>query len=98
MINHWLTRKLKVLGRISVITKPVIPKITYLFIYLLIPPGKLLNEIKNMVFNFIWQTKPDRIKTAELVHDYRYGCVKLVERIRHNKKSSVKAFLLMSMC
>ena len=59
VIKLWSLRKLTVLGRVTIIKTLIIPKLTHLFISLPNPPKTMIKNLNKMLFQFIWQNKPE---------------------------------------
>ena len=53
-ITHWQRRFLTPLGKISVIKSLLLPKITHLLIALPNPDLNILNEINDVLYDFLW--------------------------------------------
>ena len=78
LTKHWLSRKLTVLGRITVVKTLIISKITHLLISLPNPPDTITKQINKLLYNFIWQNKPEKIKREILIQDYNKGGIKML--------------------
>ena len=76
VIKLWSLRKLTVLGRVTIIKTLIISKLTHLFISLLNPPKPMIKHLNKMLFQFIWQNKPEKIKRELLLQDYKNGGIK----------------------
>ena len=64
IINRWMKRVITPLGRIAIIKSLLISKLNYLFLTLPNPPGIFLKELNQILFNFVWSNKPDKIKRS----------------------------------
>ena len=82
VIKLWSLRKLTVLGRVTIIKTLIIPKLTHLFISLPNPPKPMIKNLNKMLFQFIWQNKPEKIKRELLLQDYTNGGIKMPD-IQH---------------
>ena len=67
-INSWSKRDLTPFGRITVIKSLIISKIVHILISLPSPSKQMFKRINEMLYNFLWDGKPDKIKrnTAKL--------------------------------
>ena len=67
-IMAWSKRDITPFGRVTVIKSLIISKIVHILIALPTPSLKLMKKINNMLFDFLWDGKPDKIKrnTAKL--------------------------------
>ena len=65
-LNIWNTRNLTLIGKICVVNSLAISKLMYLASILGTPDGQLLADIQKIIFAFIWNNKPDKIKRSLL--------------------------------
>ena len=72
-------RKLSLLGKITVIKSLAIPKLVYPLTVLLNPTLEHIKAIKQSMFSFIWDNKPDKIKRDVLIKDYKLGGLKMLD-------------------
>ena len=63
-INQWSKRDLTPFGKITVIKTLIISKIVHLLISLPSPSNKIMKEIDKMLYTFLWDGKPDKIKRS----------------------------------
>lgn len=61
LYKSWLKRQLTPIGRVAVLKSLILSKIVYLWMLLPNPPDALVNSIQKSVFNFVWNTKTDKI-------------------------------------
>ena len=61
-INAWSKRDLTPFGRVTVIKSLIISKIVHILIALPTPSFKLMKKINKMLYDFLWDNKPDKIK------------------------------------
>ena len=83
-IAQWKRRHITPIGKICVIKTLLMSKLVHFFIALPNPSAKLIKEIENMLFGFLWSNKGDKIKRTKLVQKYESDGLKMI---------SVKAFL-----
>ena len=62
--NTWSKRRLTLSGRITVIKSLAISKFVHLFISLLAPLNELIKELEKLLYRFLWNSGPDRIKRS----------------------------------
>ena len=62
IINNWMKRISTPLGRIAIIKSLLISKLSYLLLTLPNPSDNVLSELNKILFMFVWNQKPDRIK------------------------------------
>lgn len=77
-LNFWKNRKLKLQGKVIVANALVLSKFVYV-LGVLDMPEWVLNELNNVVSNFIWDGKGVRISQKTLIADYVDGGLKLVD-------------------
>ena len=59
-----MKRVITPLGRIAIIKSLLISKLNYLFLTLPNPPCVFLKDLNQILFNFVWSNKPDKIKRS----------------------------------
>ncbi|XP_078335420.1 uncharacterized protein LOC144626204 [Crassostrea virginica] len=57
IINQWTKRHTTPIGRISLIKSLLISQMNHLFISLPTPPNKFINDLNNILYNFLWKSK-----------------------------------------
>ena len=78
-LKSWMHRKLSLLGKITVIKSLAIPKLVYPLTVLVNPTLEHIKAIKQSMFSFIWDNKPDKIKRDVLIKDYKLGGLKMLD-------------------
>ena len=76
-IQNWQRRHLTPIGKITVIKTLLIPMLNHLFISLPNPPDKIVKELNETFYNFIWNGT-DRIKRNVLCQEYIQGGLKMI--------------------
>ena len=66
------------MGKVTVVNTFALPKLICLLTVLDDPPVHIINKIKSEIFNFILDSKPDKIKRSVLMQDYKNGGLKLL--------------------
>ena len=77
-LKRWNHRKLSLMGKITVVKTFALPKLIYPLTVLNNPPLDILKKIKFEIFNFIWDSKPDKIKRSVIMQDYKIGGLRLI--------------------
>ena len=67
------------MGKIVVIKNYALPKLIYHLTSLPKPPKDTIKRLEKLMFNFLWDGKPDKIKRETIIQDYEYGGLKLVD-------------------
>jgi hypothetical protein len=60
------------MGKILIIKTLILPKFTFLASSCVVPK-MYIKEIESCFYRFIWNGKPDKIKTLTLIGDYEKG-------------------------
>ena len=76
-IQNWQRRHSTPIGKITVIKTLLIPMLNHLFISLPNPPDKIVKELNETFYNFIWNGT-DRIKRNVLCQEYIQGGLKMI--------------------
>ena len=79
IINHWNKRYLTPLGKITVIKTFIMSKYIHLFSSLPSPSKKYIQKLNTLLFNFLWDNKPDKLKRVQIIQEYSNGGLKMVD-------------------
>ena len=66
------------MGKVTVVKTFALPKLIYPLTVLDNPPVDILRKIKSEIFNFIWESKPDKIKRSIIMQDYKNGGLRMI--------------------
>ena len=108
LLIGWRKRSLTPYGKITVIKTLIIPKILYLFINIPDPSTKFLTELEKILFGFLWNKKPNKIRSSTIKLDYKEGGLNMIDikafltglkiswlkRLKHNKDFYTKTTIL----
>ena len=75
MYKIWSKRQLTPLGRLAILKSLILSKLIYLWILLPYPPDGVINDIQSEVFNFIWNSKHDRVNRKTSVKNIVDGVI-----------------------
>ena len=106
ILNIWKNRKLTLIGRINIVKTLALSKLIFNSSNLS-SPNYLSGAVNNMIFNFIWENKPPKIKKATIIGEKNKGGLKMIDfqtmetalkiawvnRIRQNCHSSWKILI-----
>lgn len=67
------------MGKITVIKHFALPKLIYALSSLQYPPKEIIKEIEKIMYAFIWEGKPEKIKREILIQDYEKGGLKMID-------------------
>ena len=87
-IMYWKRRELTPIGRITVVKSILLPNITHLFMSLPNPSDYVINTIKNMLVDFVWQG-PSKIKYSILIKQHEEGGLKMPDIYSYMKSLKI---------
>ena len=76
IIQIWKQRNLSWKGRIVIIKSLILSQFTHLFSMLYTPPY-VLDKLKKLILNFLWNNKPSRVKYETMIANIKDGGLKL---------------------
>ena len=77
-IENWQFRRLMLLGKIVVIKS----LLTSQLVYIMSPlptSSRHLKDINNLLYQFLWDGKRNKIKQVEMINDYATGGLKMLD-------------------
>ena len=74
----WKNRNLTPFGKITIIKTNLISKVIHL-LSVLPTPKSFLKSVNDLLFSFLWDNKPDKIKRANICQDYDQGGMKMID-------------------
>ena len=77
-LNNWKKRKLTLLGRINIVKTLGLSKLIYCSSLLAVSKS-LIDRINKIIFDFIWESKPPKIKKKTIIAEKRCGGLKMVD-------------------
>jgi hypothetical protein len=78
-LKQWMHRKLTLMGKITVVKSFALPKLIYPLTVLKSISSEKIKEINTLMFNFIWDQKPDKINRNILCQNYNNGGLKVID-------------------
>ena len=78
-LERWKKWKLSLIGKITVLKTFAIPKIVYPLTVLTNPDENTVKELKLKMFPFLWNNKPDKISRNQIIQDYKYGGLRMID-------------------
>ena len=78
-IAQWQRRHLSFIGKITVIKSLLMSKFVHIFTALPNPEERTIKEINSILFRFIWNNGPDKIKRSVVVQDYHEGGLRMID-------------------
>ena len=78
-LKRWQHRKLTLMGKITVIKSFALPKLLYPLGLLPNPTHDTKNLINNAMFDFLWNSKPDKISRTQIKKQLSEGGLKMID-------------------
>ena len=78
LLKTWNRRFLTPYGKITVIKTLALSKLTYLFTNIPDPCSNFLKQVNMLFFKFLWNGKPNKIKSDYICQDYDEGGIRMV--------------------
>ena len=87
-LNMWRMRKLSLRGKITILKTIILPQIQFLFALIYIPP-LILKKIDDMMFSFLWDNKPPKIKRGTIIAPINKGGLKMIDTYAVHSSSKI---------
>ena len=84
VLSCWKYRRLTLLGKILVIKSLAATQLTYVLAPL-VTNHRIISEINDLFYSFLWNNKGDKIKRSVMINDYDKGGLKMVDITLFNK-------------
>lgn len=78
-LYKWKRWKLSLIGKITVLKSYAFPKLVYPLTVLPNPTEPTIKRIKNIMFDFLWDSKPDKISRDTIYQTYENGGLKMLD-------------------
>ena len=78
LINIWKSRYLSLKGKVTIIRSLILPQIQFLFSMIYIP-NNLLKDIETILFKYLWDGKPPKIKRSTIIASIEEGGLNMVD-------------------
>jgi len=89
-IKIWKMRDLSIIGKINIIKSLASSKLIHAMSVLPSPPNSFFKELETVLYNFIWNSKVDRIKRKILIGTYENGGLKMIDIESQSKALKIK--------
>ncbi|KAJ8046475.1 LINE-1 retrotransposable element ORF2 protein [Holothuria leucospilota] len=93
LLNQWSSRDLTPLGKITVIKAFAISQLLFLFTVLNNPPPDFLAQVNECLFNFLWNSKIDKIKPTTVINAIGSGGLNMVDLLSFMKSLNAAAWV-----
>ena len=87
IIQSWSKRSLTLFGKVTIIKSLIVPQLTYL-LSVLPNPGQdymYLKDIDSLIFNFLWDNKPPKIKREVILQKTNQGGLNITDIYTYSK-------------
>ena len=88
ILRCWNYRRLTLIGKITVIKSLAVSQLVYL-LSPLCSNYKVLNEINDLLYTFLWNGKGDKIKQKVMINDFGLGGLKMIDISSFNKSLKI---------
>ena len=78
-ICQWRRRQLTLLGKITVVKSLLVSKLVHVLTALPNPSEATIKELNSILFRFIWNEGPDKVKRTTLITDYHEGGLRMLD-------------------
>ena len=78
VLNTWKCRKPTSIGRINIVKTLALSKLIFNAFNLNVPPH-FIDEVNNLIFNFIWEGKPPKLKKGTIIGEKVNGGLKMID-------------------
>jgi len=89
LLLSWQHRKLTLNGKILILKSLVLSKITHL-LNVLPFPNVYMKELENLFYNFVWNSKTNKVKKSVFIQDFRSGGHKMIDIQAVNQTQKLK--------
>ena len=79
IISQWNKRHITPIGRITLIKSLLISQLNHLFISLPSPSNAFIKNLNEIIYNFMWQSKVDKLKRKQVIQSYINGGLKMID-------------------
>jgi len=84
ILSSWKHRRLTLMEKIQVIKSLAASQLTYI-IAPLATNHKIIKEINDIFYTFLWNNKGDKIKRSVMINNYESGGLKMIDISSFNK-------------
>ena len=88
-MNSWSARNLTLLGKTAILKSLVVSQIAYFLSSLRSPTG-VIKEINCLFYDFLWDSKGDKIKRTEMINEYNKGGLEIIDLESFNESLKIK--------
>ena len=79
VVAQWRRRNLTLAGKVTIVKSLLISKLVHILTALPNPCKEIIKKLNNILFRFVWNNGPDKVKRSSLVQDYKHGGLKMID-------------------
>ena len=88
-LDMWKRRDLTIYGKILLIKTFALSQILYISTVIHVP-DKIVKEIENMIYNFLWNGKTHKVRKKVITQNYSNGGCKMIDIVEQLKVQKIK--------
>ena len=73
ILNNWKRQCLTPFGKVTIMKTFIVSKFNHLFISLPNPSLEMVKSISDIMYQFLWTGKPDKVNRQQICQDYLDG-------------------------
>ena len=77
-VTHWSKRGLTLFGRVYVVKTHIMSKVVYAA-SLLEVPNEIIQQVKDIVYGFLWKGKRDKVKRSTVINELHDGGINMID-------------------
>jgi hypothetical protein len=85
IIQSWCKRSSTLFGKVTIIKSLIVPQLAYLLSVLPNPEQNYLKDIDSLIFNFLWDNKPPKIKREVILQKTNQGGLNITDIYTYSK-------------
>ena len=78
LLSIWTSRNLSLKGKITIIKSLILPQVLFLFTLIYVPKY-ILEKLEKLLFSFLWNFKPAKIKKETIIASIKEGGLSMVD-------------------
>ena len=78
IVDNWKKRNLTLFGRVLIVKTLLISQVVHLIMYCSVPQH-VRKRLEQILYNFVWNSKIDKVKRETIIKDYHEGGIKMID-------------------
>ena len=88
VMNIWTSRELSLKGKVTIVKSIVLPQIGHL-LSMCYCPKSILEHVNKMLFRFLWNKKPPKIKKETVIANFKDGGLRMPDIFAHHANAKI---------